>query len=169
MMMVMTETQTKNLISDESKAEIDRWIAKFPADQKRSAVLQALTIVQEQNGGWLTDELMKAVANYLELPHIAVFEIATFYSMYDMEPVGRHKIYLCTNISCLLCGSEKIEAHLKQKLGVGFGETTADGKFTLKEVECLGACRNAPMMQIDKTYYENLTEASVDEILAELE
>jgi NADH-quinone oxidoreductase subunit E len=158
-----------NLLSPESRAQMDGWVAKYPPDRKSSAVMAALTIAQDQNGGWLTNELMDAVAEYLEMPPIAVYEVATFYSMYELKPVGRHKICVCTNISCLLCGSDEIVGHLKQKLGIGFGETTPDGKFSLKEVECLAACANAPMMLIGKTYYENLTAAKVDEILAGLE
>jgi len=167
--MVLPQQNKINLISRESRAEIDQWIAKYPADSKRSAVMAALRIVQDQNGGWLTSDLIDAVADYLEMPSIAVYEVATFYSMYEMEPVGRHKICLCTNVSCMLCGSDDILAYLKKKLGIGFGETTPDGRFTLKEVECLGACGGAPMMQIHNKYYENLTPARIDEILAVLE
>jgi NADH-quinone oxidoreductase subunit E len=164
-----TQQDVSTLISAESRAEIDRWIAKYPPDRKQSAVMAALRIVQEQHGGWLTTELMDAVAVYLEMPAIAVYEVATFYSMYELTPVGRHKICICTNVSCMLRGSDKIVAHLKQKLGIGFGETTTDGKFTLKEVECLAACGGAPMIQIGRTYYENLTPEKVDEILAKLD
>lgn len=160
---------TIDLLSINAKQEIDRWIAKYPADQKQAAVMAALRIAQDMNGGWLTNELIEAVANYLEMPTIAVAEVATFYSMYELKPVGRHKICVCTNISCLLCGSDGIVDHLKQKLGIGFGETTSDGRFTLKEVECLGACVGAPMMQIGNTYYENLTPESVDKILSEFD
>jgi NADH-quinone oxidoreductase subunit E len=156
-------------LSINAKQEIDREIAKYPADQRQAAVMAALRIVQEKNGGWLTNELIEAVAGYLDMPTIAVAEVATFYSMYELEPVGRHKICVCTNISCMLCGSGGIVDHLKQKLGIGFGETTSDGRFTLKEVECLGACVGAPMMQIGNTYHENLTPESVDKILSELD
>jgi NADH-quinone oxidoreductase subunit E len=156
------------LLSEQSRTEIDAWIAKYPSEQKQSAVMGALSIVQEANGGYLTTELMDAVAEYLEMAPIAVYEVATFYSMYELKPVGKHKICVCTNVSCMLCGSDDIVAHLKQKLNIGFGETTADNKFTLKEVECLGACGGAPMMQIGKTYYENLTSEKIDEILAKL-
>ncbi|WP_069469972.1 NADH-quinone oxidoreductase subunit NuoE [Candidatus Marithrix sp. Canyon 246] len=156
------------LLSEQSRSEIDTWIAKYPPEQKQSAVMGALGIVQEANGGYLTTELMDAVAEYLEMAPIAVYEVATFYSMYELKPVGKHKICVCTNVSCMLCGSDDIVAHLKQKLNIGFGETSADKKFTLKEVECLGACGGAPMMQIGKTYYENLTSEKIDEILAKL-
>lgn len=159
-------TIEKTQLSAQARSEIDKWIAKYPEDQKQSAVLASLQIVQKENGGWLTDELLEAVADYLAMPKIAVFEVATFYSLYDLQPVGRHKIYLCTNISCMLAGCEKIEHHLKQRLGINFNETTADGKFTLKEAECLAACVGAPMMQIDDKYYENLTPEKIDEILA---
>ncbi len=160
---------TLTLISTESRIEIDRWIAKYPPEQKSSAVMAALRIVQSANGGWLTTELMDAVADYLEMPPIAVYEVATFYSMYELKPVGRHKICICTNVSCMLRGSDSIVTHLKKKLGIGFGETTRDGKFSLKEVECLAACGGAPMIQIGHHYYENLTPEKLDEILANLD
>ncbi|HEY5682381.1 MAG TPA: NADH-quinone oxidoreductase subunit NuoE [Sulfuricaulis sp.] len=158
-----------NLLSESSRAEIDRWIAKYPPNQKQAAVMAALRIVQDQNDGWLSAELIEAVAEYLEMPSIAVHEVATFYTMYDLKPVGRHKICVCTNISCQLNGSRRIMNHLHKKLGVKVGETTPSGKFTLKEVECLGACGGAPMMMIGKTYFENLTPEKVDEILDKLE
>ena len=157
------------LITDQSRAEIDRWVKKYPEDQKRSAVMAALRIVQDQNNGYLTNELMDAVAEYLEMPPIAVYEVATFYSMYELEPVGRHKICVCTNISCMLCGSDNIVQHLTDKLGIKLGETTPDGRFTLKEVECLGACVEAPMFQIGDTYYGNLNAEIIDKILEELD
>ncbi len=165
----MTEKSLVDLLTKESRAEIDRWIAKYPAEQKQSAVMAALRIVQDQNGGYLTTELMDAVAEYLQMAPIAVYEVATFYSMYEMKPVGRHKICVCTNISCMLCGSEKIVKHLQEKLGIGFGEVTPDGRFSLKEVECLGACVGAPMFQIGEHYYEHLTTEKVDRILDELD
>jgi NADH-quinone oxidoreductase subunit E len=158
-----------NLISPVSREQIDAWIAKYPADQKQSAVMPALTIVQEANGGWLTTELMDAVAEYLRMPPIAVYEVASFYSMYEHKPVGRHKICVCTNISCLLCGSDGVVEHLENKLGIKMGQTTADGKFTLKVVECLGACVGAPMFQIGKEYYEHLTAEKIDAILDSLD
>jgi len=168
--MSQQRSQTKlHLITAESLAEIDQNIAKYPAAHKESACMPALRIVQDQNGGWLTNELMDAVAEYLELPAIAVYEVATFYSMYEHKPVGRNKISVCTNISCLLCGSEAIVSHLNNKLGIKFGEITDDGKFSLKEVECLGACAGAPMMQIGREYHENLTPEKIDAILDSLE
>lgn len=157
------------LISEQSRAEIDRWIKKYPEEQKRSAVMAALRIVQDQNNGFLTNDLMDAVAEYLDMPSIAVYEVATFYSMYELEPVGRHKICLCTNISCMLCGSDNIVEHLTQRLGIKMGQTTPDGRYTLKEVECLGACVDAPMFQIGDTYYGNLTTDKIDKILEDLD
>jgi len=158
-----------DLISDESRADIDRWIAKYPADRKQSAVMAALRILQDQNGGYLTNDLIEAVAEYLDMPTIAVYEVATFYSMYELKPVGKHKICVCTNISCMLCGSEGVLEHLHNKLGIRPGETTADGRFTLKEVECLGACVNAPMLQIGNQYHENLTPEKLDQIIDNLD
>ncbi len=161
----MSASSLIELLSRESRADIDRWIAKYPADRKQSAVMAALRIAQDQNGGWLTTELMDAVAEYLEMEPIAVYEVATFYSMYELKPVGKHKICVCTNISCMLCGSEQVVEHLEQRLGIKMGETTDDGRFTLKEVECLGACVNAPMFQLGRDYHENLTPEKIDAIL----
>jgi NADH-quinone oxidoreductase subunit E len=162
-------TANVDLLSKESQAEIDREIAKYPPDRKSSAVMAALRIAQEQNGGWLNNDLMDAIAEYLEMPSIAVYEVATFYSMYELKPVGRHKICICTNISCMLCGSDEIVSHLENKLGIKMGETTPDGRFTLKEVECQGACIGAPMLEVNKQFYEYLSPEKVDEILAGLE
>ncbi len=158
------------LISEAARNKIEHWLAKYPQEQRRSAVLPALSIVQEEHDGWLSTELMDAVAEYLGMPAIAVYEVATFYSMYDLEPVGRHKIAVCNNISCMLCGGDEIIAHIENKLGIKIGETSADGKFTLKrEEECLAACAGAPMMAVDGHYYENLTPEKVDAILDGLE
>ena len=158
------------LITPESRTLIDRWIAKYPPEQRQAAVMAALNIVQQQNGGWLTTELMDAVADYLGMPAIAVYEVATFYSMFELKPVGRHSISVCTNISCMLCGSDDILSYIEGKLGIRLGESTPDGKFYLKrEEECLAACCGAPMMQVDHVYYENLTPERVDEILDILE
>lgn len=157
------------LIQPETRQQIDAWIRKFPPERKRSALLPALRLLQKQNSGWLSIELLNAAADYLDLPKIAVYEVASFYSMYDLKPVGRHKIAVCNSISCYLRGSEKILHHLETKLGVKPGETTADGMFTLKEVECLAACVAAPMLQIDEQqYHENLTLEKVDALLADL-
>ncbi len=150
-------------------AEIDKILAKFPANQRQSAVISALMIVQQRNKGYLTTELMDLVAEYIGMPPVAVYEVASFYSMFDLQPVGRHKISLCTNISCMLRGSEEIAEYIKQKLAINFNHTTADGKFTLRSVECMGACGGAPMMQIGDDYHENLTTTKIDQILANLE
>jgi NADH-quinone oxidoreductase subunit E len=157
-----------DILSIETKSTIDHWCAKYPADQKRSAILASLTAVQDQNGGWLNESLLEAVATYLEVPLIWVKEVATFYDMYDLAPTGKHKIRLCTNISCMLSGAEKIACHLKKKLGVEFGETTKDGLFTLKEAECLAGCCGAPMMQVGLDYHEHLTTEKVDKIVEDL-
>lgn len=154
---------------DDSKRKIDVWVKKFPADKKQSALIAALFIAQEQNDGFLTDSLVAAVAEYLVVPKITAQESATFYSMYEHKPVGKYKICVCTNISCMLCGSKNVVAHLKKKLGIGFGQVTADGKFSLKEVECLGACVNAPVMQLGSQYHENLTSEKIDNILDNLD
>jgi len=157
------------LLTEADIKEIDAWIAKYPVEQRQSAVMAALRVVQDSNNGSLTRDLMDAVAEYLDMPTIAVYEVATFYSMYEHKPVGKHKICVCTNISCMLRGSDTIVNHLEQRLGIKFGQVTADGKYSLKEVECLGACCGAPMFQIGKRYYENLTAEKVDQILDNLE
>jgi NADH-quinone oxidoreductase subunit E len=144
--------------------EIDHWIAKYPVDQKQSAVMSTLRIVQEEHQ-YLTVELMDAVADYLDMAPIAVYEVASFYTMYERAPVGKHLINVCTNISCLLRDSDGVVSHLQKKLGINLGETTPDGRFTLRSVECLGACVNAPMMQVDKEYHEHLTAESIDAVL----
>jgi NADH-quinone oxidoreductase subunit E len=164
----MAKTSKLDLISASSRASIDVWVAKYPPHGKRSAVMAALAIVQEANGGSLTRDLMDAVAEYLSMEPISVYEVATFYTMYELEPVGRHKICVCTNVSCMLCGSDEVVDHLGKRLGIGLGETTADGRVTLKEVECLGACGGAPMMQVNKHFHENLTPEKIDAILAAL-
>jgi NADH-quinone oxidoreductase subunit E len=168
-MSTTAEKDLSQLFSPEVRADIDRWVAKYPPEWKQSAVMAALRIVQDDNGGWLTTELMDDVAAYLEMPSIAVYEVATFYSMYELKPVGKHKICVCTNVSCMINKADVIVDHLKNKLGIGFGEVTEDGRYSLKEVECLGACGGAPMMQIGKQYYENLTPEIVDAILEGLE
>lgn len=160
----------ESLLSEHARAEIDRWVAKFPQGRQRSAVLAALREVQHENSGWLTVPLMDAVADYLGLPPIQVYEVATFYSMFETRPVGRHSVSVCTNISCMLCGSDDIVAHIENKLGIRTGESTPDGRIFLKrEEECLAACVNAPMMMVDHVYHEHLTLDKVDEILDALE
>jgi NADH-quinone oxidoreductase subunit E len=162
----------KELLSEETRKTIDHWRAKFPEgiEGRRSAIIQALMAVQHQNGGWVSSDLMDAVADYLELPPVWVYEVASFYSMIETEPVGRHSISVCTNISCMLCGSDKIVEHIENKLGTRIGETTPDGRIFLKrEEECLAACVGAPMMVVDGHYHENLTPEKVDEIIDGLE
>jgi NADH-quinone oxidoreductase subunit E len=156
------------MLSKDSLDQVRREIAKYPPDQKQSAVMAALRIAQDEHG-WLSVPLMDYVAEVLGIRPIAVYEVATFYSMYDLKPVGKHKISVCTNVSCMLCGSDTLVGHLEKRLGIKLGQTTPDGKVTLKEVECLGACGGAPMFQIGKNYYENLTPQKIDEILAGLE
>lgn len=157
-------------LSDAVKKEIDHWLTKYPKDQRRSAVVSSLLAAQIQNSGWLSEPVMNAVADYLAIPRIEVYEVATFYDMYNLRPVGRHKIAVCTNLSCQLRGSEKITAHLKSRLGIGLGETTEDGRFTLREVECMAACGGAPMCQVnDKEYHEHLTPEKMDEIIDTLQ
>ena len=159
-------TSTSGTLSDHVREEIDHWVAKFPSGRQRSAVIAALHAAQHENGGFLTPELMTAVAEYLQLPPIQVFEVASFYSMFETKPVGRHSISVCTNISCMLRGGDDILAHVEQRLGIKAGQSTPDGKFYLKvEEECLAACCGAPMLMIDHVYHENLTPKSVDEIL----
>ncbi len=151
-------------LSAASLAEIERELAKYPPERRQSALMAALRIAQDEHG-WLSGAVIERVAAVIGVPPVRAYEVATFYSMYDLKPVGRHKISVCTNISCMLRGSDEIVDHLKKKLGITFGETTADGQFTLKEAECLAACAGAPMMQIDREYYENLTPERIDEIL----
>ena len=158
---------TRGTLSQHVREEIDRWVAKFPPDRKRSAVIAALHAVQHEHG-YLTQPDMDAVADYLGLQPIQVYEVATFYSMFETRPVGRHHISVCTNISCLLSGGEEILAHVDRLLGIKVGETTPDGRFYLKqEEECLAACNGAPMMMVDHVYFENLTPEKVDRILDE--
>ena len=157
-------------LSAHVKDEIEHWKARFPEDRRRSAVLSALHAVQHENAGYLTTEQMNAVAAYLDLPTIQVYEVATFYSMFQTRPVGRHNVAICTNISCMLRGADDLVEHVEKKLGIKTGESTEDGKFYLKrEEECLAACCGAPMMMVDHHYYENLTPAKVDALLERLE
>jgi len=166
----MTETTTTELLTDHTREEIDEWLKKYPEDKKRSAVLAALRAVQHQNEGYLTTELMDAVADYLDLPKIHVYEVATFYSMYETKPVGRHNVAICTNISCMLMGSDSVVGYIENKLGIKVGESTEDGRIYLKqEEECLAACAAGPMMQVDHVYHEKLTPEKIDEILDGLE
>jgi NADH-quinone oxidoreductase subunit E len=159
----MSESVT---LSDHVREEIDHWKARFPEGRQRSAVIGALHAAQHENGGFLTAEIMNAVAEYLDLPTIQVYEVATFYSMFQTKPVGRHNVAICTNISCMLRGAESIVEHVEKKLDTKVGESTADGRIYLKrEEECLAACCGAPMMMVDHVYHENLTTDEVDKIL----
>ena len=158
------------VLSDHVREEIELWKSRFPEGRERSAVIAALHAAQHENQGYLTTDLMDAVADYLDLPNIQVYEVATFYSMFQTKPVGRHNVAICTNVSCMLRGADDIVEHVEGKLGVKLGESTADGRIYLKrEEECLAACCGAPMMMIDHKYFENLTIEQVDEILDELD
>jgi len=166
----MSNTTSNNKLSEHAREVINAWLKKYPADQKRSAVLAALREVQHENRGYLTPELMDAVAAYLGMPKIAVYEVASFYSMLETKPCGRHSISVCTNISCMLSGADEIVTHIEKKLGIKTGESTADGRIYLKcEEECLAACCGGPMMMVDHIYHEKLTPARVDAILDKLE
>ncbi|MBK1718777.1 NADH-quinone oxidoreductase subunit NuoE [Thiocystis violacea] len=163
------EPDKSNLFTPEIRESIEASIAKYPPEWRQSAVMPALSIVQDANGGWLTRELMNEVAAYLDMPAMSVYEVATFYGMYDLEPQGRHKVCVCNSISCLLNGSEALIEHIEHKYQVKPGETTRDGRFTFKEVECLGACRHAPAVLLDKVYHENLSPESLDKLIDDLE
>jgi NADH-quinone oxidoreductase subunit E len=158
------------MLTEETLKTIDHWLAKFPQDKKRSALIQSLMAAQVQNGGWITPELTEAVAGYLDLPPVWAHEVVSFYSMFDDQPVGRHKVNICTNISCWLRGAEDLLAHAEKKLGVTLGETTQDQRISLiREEECLAGCCGAPMMVVDGHYHENLDIEKMDAILDGLE
>ncbi len=164
------DVDPRAVLSDDTRGQIDHWAAKFPSDRKRSAVIQSLFAAQQQNGGYLTDALIAAVAKYLNLPPVWAYEVATFYSMFELEPVGRHNVAICTNISCWLNGGDDVVRHCEKKFGIKLGESTPDGRVYLKkEEECLAACCGAPMMVVDGHYHENLTMEKVDKILDALE
>ena len=167
--MSSTETtmDTANFIQGEVKARIDKWIATYPDGEKKSAVMPALRIVQETHHGYLTNDLMDQIAEYLEMTPMEVYEVATFYGNYEHQPVGEVKLCMCNSISCMLRGNQEIYDHLEKRLGVKPGEVTEDGKFSWKKVECLGACGGAPMMQVGKDYHENLTVEKIDNLLDE--
>ena len=155
-----------HLLSEGTCREIDHWVAKFPPGRQRSACLAALRAAQEQNHGFLSADLMDAVARYLKLPPIQVYEVASFYSMFQTRPCGRHHVSICTNISCMLNGGEQLVAHAEKKLGIRLNESTPDGRIFLKrEEECLAACTGAPMMMVDHVFHEHLTPAALDSIL----
>ncbi len=159
------------ILSEFERNEIENWLVRYPADRKQSAVLGALRAVMHEDH-YLSQEKMDAVAAYLEMPPIAVYEVASFYSMFELDEknAARYSISVCTNVSCMLCGSDEILAHIENKLGIKLGETTEDKRFYLKnEEECLAACCNAPMMQVNHVYHTDLTTAKVDEILGGLD
>jgi len=163
---VSAQPTSSGALSQQTREEIDRWLARFPPDRRRSAVLAALREAQHQNHGFLTVPLMDAVAGYLGLPPIQVYEVASFYSMFETKPCGRVHVSVCTNISCMLCGADEIVAAVEQHLGIRTGESTPDGRIYLKrEEECLAACNNAPMMMVDHVYHENLTPESAIRVL----
>jgi NADH-quinone oxidoreductase subunit E len=153
------------VLSEKAKAEIVQLKGKYP--DPKSALLPALEIAQQENG-WLSEEVMREVGQAMDLPPTEVASVASFYTMLYTQPVGEHVIQVCTNLSCSLLGAEHIVDYISRKLGIEVGQTTPDGKFTLLTVECLGSCGTAPMMQVNETYYENLTEEKIDRILAEL-
>ena len=154
------------MLSDHVREEIDHWKTRFPEDRKRSAVIGALHAAQHENEGFLTAEIMNAVADYLDLPPIQVYEVATFYSMFQTKPVGRHNVAICTNVSCMLRGAEELVEHAENKLGIKLGESTEDGRIYLKrEEECIAACCGAPVAMIDHVYHENLTIEELDKLL----
>ena len=156
------------MLSQESLQQIDREIAKYPSDQKQSAVMAALRIAQVEKG-WLPKELIEFVAHYLDMPSIAAYEVASFYNMYDLNPVGRHKITVCTNLPCALSGGVQAGDYLKHKLGIDFNETTPDGKFTLKEGECMGACGDSPVLLVNNHHMcVRMSQEKIDEMLADL-
>jgi len=150
--------------------ELDKWVARFPEGRERSAIIAGLHAAQHENHGYLTPELMDGVAAYLDVPRIQVYEIASFYSMFETRSVGRHSVSVCTNVSCMLRGGDELLSHIETRLGIKTGESTPDGRIFLKrEEECLAACCGAPMMMVDHRYHENLTAEQVDEILDALE
>ena len=158
------------VLTEDIKEKIDTWVAKFPVGKQRSAIIGSLHAVQEHNQGYLTPELMDAVADYLDQPRIYVYEVATFYSMFQTKPVGRNEIAICTNISCMLSGSDMIVQHIEDRLNIKLGESTKDGNiFLKKEEECLAACTGAPMMMVNHQFMENLNIEKVNKILDELE
>jgi NADH-quinone oxidoreductase subunit E len=157
-----------SVLSETGRRKIDREIAKYPSDQKRSAVMAALAIAQDEHG-WLSNDTMDAVAQYLDMPPVAVYEAASFYTMYNLQPTGRFKLTICTNLPCALSGATAAAEHLKRKLGVGFNETTADGRFTLKEGECLGACGDAPVVLVNnKRMCSWMSADKLDELVRDL-
>ncbi|MEO5377794.1 MAG: NADH-quinone oxidoreductase subunit NuoE [Magnetococcus sp. DMHC-6] len=162
------KSHTTPQFSDEALREIESIYKKYPENRRQSALMPILYLAQKEFGGWLSSEVLAYVAKIMEIPPARVYEVATFYTMYNLKPVGKYHIQVCTNISCWLCDSDAIMKALIEKLQINPGENSTDGKFTLKEVECLGACVNAPMMQINDDYHEDLTPEKVSEIIARL-
>ena len=158
----------KQLLPVEAINEIDHWRTKYPAERKRPPIIAALKVVQDHHGNYLTEELMQAVAEYLDVPHVAVYEVATFYTMFHLNKVGKYVISVCNNISCSLRGADKVIEHLQNRLNIKVGQTTDDGLYTIKTVECMAACGGAPMLEVNKQYHENLTEEKIDQILSEI-
>lgn len=157
------------MLSEQIQAKINRELKKYPADQRQSAVMAALRFVQDEKG-WISNEDMVGVAAYLGMPKMAVYEVATFYHMYNLKPMGKHTLTVCTNLSCTLCGSGDTVAYLHSRLGIGLGEVTADGKYGLREGECMGACKDAPVLTVNnKKLCGRLSEEKIDQILAELD
>jgi NADH-quinone oxidoreductase subunit E len=156
------------MLSAESIEKIDHELAKYPADQRQSAVMSALAIAQDEKG-WLAPETMDFIAHYIGMPPIAVYEVATFYNMYNLQPLGKYKITICTNLPCALSGANDAAIHMKQKLGIGFNDTTPDGMFTLKEGECMGACGDAPVLLVNnKRMCSFMSNENIDQLLEEL-
>ncbi|HJT52079.1 MAG TPA: NADH-quinone oxidoreductase subunit NuoE [Nitrosospira sp.] len=156
------------MLSAESLKKIDHELTKYPQDQRQSAVMSALAIAQDEKG-WLSTETMDFVANYLGMPAIAVYEVATFYTMYNLQPLGKYKVTICTNLPCALSGANEAVAHFRQKLGIGFNETTPDGKFTLKEGECMGSCGDAPVLLVNnKRMCSFMSNEKINQLLEEL-
>ena len=157
------------VLSDSAREKINKWIAKYPIGQQKSAICAAIKIVQEENGGHIDELRLHAIADHLNISNIEALEVASFYDMVETKPIGRYKLAVCTNVSCMLCGCDSIVRHLEKRLAVKMGETTPDGLFTLREVECLAACVGAPMLQVnDKEFHEKLTVEKLDALLDDL-
>jgi NADH-quinone oxidoreductase subunit E len=164
----MSELEKNKLFSQVITEKLKLWESKYPSDKKSSVILPGLHVLQEENLGFLTNDLMDKLALYLGVPESSVYEVATFYSMYELSPIGRHKINICTNVSCILNGARTIISHIEKKLGIKMGATTEDNRITLKSVECQGACCGAPMLEVDKVFYEKLTIEKVEKIIDSL-
>lgn len=158
----------KEMLPQRAINEIEHWITKYPPERKRPPIIAALKIVQEHSGNYLTEKSMQAVAEYLDVPDVAVYEVATFYSMFQLSKVGRYVISVCNNISCSLRGANHVIEHLQNRLNIKVGETSTDGLYTIQTVECMAACGGAPMLEVNKAYYENLTEEKIDKILSDI-